>query len=150
MAPLHCHLRLIAKSARCFKHRAGENRARLGIDQQLRNAGRGQPLGIDCGDLSHVGLQFGEPRPVDDQRRMDVERIDRELLAKYVAGDPEEFLSAVRWNKNPTRWCSVGNMAAALQLLQPDAVELVDYRQACDDRGFALVSSAAIAMMGEP
>lgn len=108
----------------------------------------GRTFFVASSDLSHVGLQFGEPRPVDDQRRMDVERIDRELLAKYVAGDPEEFLSAVRWNKNPTRWCSVGNMAAALQLLQPDAVELVDYRQACDDRGFALVSSAAIAMMG--
>ncbi|MHC4448175.1 MAG: AmmeMemoRadiSam system protein B [Planctomycetota bacterium] len=108
----------------------------------------GRTLFVASSDLSHVGLQFGEPRPVDDQRRLDVERIDRELLAKYATGDPEEFVSAVRWNKNPTRWCSVGNLAATLQLLQPDTVELIDYRQACDERGFALVSSAAIAMMG--
>ena len=109
----------------------------------------GETLFVASSDLSHVGPQFGEPRPVDEQRRFDVERLDRDLLAKFATGDPEEFVSAVRWNRNPTRWCSIGNMTAILMLTEPEAVELIDYRQAYDERGFALVSTAAIALMAE-
>jgi len=79
----------------------------------------GQTFVVASSDLSHVGPQFGEPRPVDDQRRFDVERHDREMMGKFVAGDPEEFLSAFKWNKNPTRWCSIGNMTAGLQIAKP-------------------------------
>jgi hypothetical protein len=86
---------------------------------------------------------------VDDQRRIDVERHDRDMLANFLANDTETFMSGFAWNKNPTRWCSIGGMAAILQLVQPQAIELIDYRQAYDDRGFALVSSAAIALLPE-
>ncbi|MDY7108085.1 MAG: AmmeMemoRadiSam system protein B [Planctomycetota bacterium] len=106
----------------------------------------GETLLVASSDLSHVGPQFGEPRAVDDQRRLDVERHDREMMSKFVAGDPEEFLAAMAWNKNPTRWCSIGNMAALLMLARPRRVELIDYRQAYDERGMALVSSAAMAL----
>ena len=68
------------------------------------------------------------------------------MLAKFMTGDAEEFISAMTWNKNPTRWCSIGNMAAILELAGPDSVELIDYRQAFDEQGAALVSSAALVM----
>ncbi len=107
----------------------------------------GDTLYVASSDLSHVGLQFGEPRPVDEQRRIDVERHDRDMLANFLTSDPEAFLAGFHWNKNPTRWCSIGNMAAILELVQPDSVELIDYRQAFDEKGLALVSSAAIALL---
>jgi AmmeMemoRadiSam system protein B len=107
----------------------------------------GKTLFVASSDLSHVGPQFGEPRPVDDQRRHDVERHDRDMMAKFLTADYEEFLSAMRWSNNPTRWCSVGNMTALLMLARPESVELIDYRQACDPKGMALVSSAAMAVM---
>lgn len=107
----------------------------------------GSSFFVASADLSHVGPQFGEPRPIDDQRRHDVELHDREMMGKYVSGDAEEFLSAMQWNHNPTRWCSVGNMLTTLQLLSPCEVELIDYRQAYDEQGNALVSSAAIAIL---
>ncbi len=106
----------------------------------------GRTLYVASSDLSHVGLQFGEPRPVDDRRRVDVERHDRDMLANFLSGDADTFLSAFQWNRNPTRWCSIGNMTALLMLSEPATVELIDYRQACDDRGVALVSSAAVAV----
>jgi AmmeMemoRadiSam system protein B len=109
----------------------------------------GTSLFVASSDLSHVGLQFGEPRPVDDQRRLDVERHDRDMLANFLANDVETFMSGFAWNKNPTRWCSIGSMFAILQLARPEAIELIDYRQAYDDRGLALVSSAAIALLQE-
>jgi AmmeMemoRadiSam system protein B len=109
----------------------------------------GKTLFVASSDLSHVGIQFGEPRPVDDQRRLDVERHDRDMLSNFLANDAETFMSGFTWNKNPTRWCSIGSMAAVLQLAQPAAIELIDYRQAYDERGFGLVSSAAIALLEE-
>jgi len=111
----------------------------------LDDAG-GRTLFVASADLSHVGPQFGEPRPVDDQRRLDVERHDRDMMSKYLAGDPEEFVAAMRWNKNPTRWCSIGNMTTLLELTNPQTVELIDYRQACDEKGLAMVSSAAMVL----
>lgn len=107
----------------------------------------GRTFFVASSDLSHVGPQFGEPRPVDEQRRVDVERHDREMMGKFLTGDPEEFLSAMRWNNNPTRWCSVGNMAATLMLAKPESIELIDYRQAYDDKGLVMVSSAAMALL---
>jgi AmmeMemoRadiSam system protein B len=108
----------------------------------------GRTLIVGSCDLSHVGPQFGEPRPVDEQRRMDVEVHDRDMLAKFIGGDADEFVSALRWNQNPTRWCSIGSMTAALRLLQPETIELIDYRQAYDEKGMAMVSGAALVMMG--
>ncbi len=107
---------------------------------------KGSTFYIASSDLSHVGPQFGEPLPVDDQRKFDVERHDRDMLGKFLDGDAEAFLSAMQWSKNPTRWCSVGNMTALLQLKNESTLDLLDYRQACDEQGQAMVSSAAIAL----
>lgn len=109
----------------------------------------GRTYFVASADLSHVGPQFGEPKPVDDARRVEVERHDREHLGKFIANDAAGFLESMEWCKNPTRWCSVGNMAATMRLAKADEVELVDYRQAVDERGMALVSCAAVALLGD-
>ncbi|MDZ4832070.1 MAG: AmmeMemoRadiSam system protein B [Phycisphaerae bacterium] len=103
---------------------------------------------VASSDLSHVGPQFGEPVAVNDQRKLEVERHDRELMGRYLTGDPKEFVGACQWTKNPTRWCSIGNMTAALEIARPASVELVDYRQACDDQGLAMVTSCSMALLG--
>ena len=122
------------------------NEAFIDALRETLEAAGGKTFFIASSDLSHVGPQFGEPRPVDDQRRFDVERHDREMLGKFIEGDADEFISAFKWSKNPTRWCSVGNMAAVLQIAQPKELEMIDYRQASDEQGNVMVSSAAIAM----
>ena len=107
----------------------------------------GSTLFVSSADLSHVGQQFGEPRPVDEQRKFDVERHDREMISKFIENESDEFIAAMKWNNNATQWCSIGNMTALLNLVTPDEIELVDYRQACDDNGRALVSSCAMALL---
>lgn len=117
------------------------------LDEALQEAG-GTTLFVASADMSHVGPQFGEPRPVDANRKVDVERHDRDLMGVYLSGDAEAFLNRARETRNPTRWCSLGNMYATLRLARPHAVELIDYRQACDEQGTCLVSSAAMALVG--
>lgn len=108
----------------------------------------GRTLIIASSDLSHVGPRFGEPAVVDDERREQVESHDRNMLALFLAGDAGGFVDALTWSKNPTRWCSIGNMAVLLEVLGPELqVELIDYRQACEDDGSWLISAAACAIL---
>lgn len=116
-----------------------------GLRKVLDEAG-GRSLIVSSADLSHVGPQFGEPRPVDAQRRTDVERHDREMMERYLSGDVKDFLDAMRWSKNPTRWCSIGSMSTTLAASGAGSVELIDYRQAIDEQGLAMVSSCAMVL----
>jgi hypothetical protein len=102
---------------------------------------------VSSADLSHVGQQFGEPRAVDSQRKFDVERHDREMITKFIGNDSDDFVSAMKWHNNSTHWCSIGNMSAAIELVKPSEIELIDYRQACDEKGIALVSSCSMALL---
>ena len=64
--------------------------------------------------------------------------------------DPQalpRLIAQMRELKNPTRWCSIGCMTAAARLAKPSAIELIDYRQAVDEQGNALVSSASMALL---
>ena len=95
-----------------------------------------------------VGPQFGEPAAVDDERKSEVEQHDRDMLSKFLEGDSREFIEAMSWSKNPTRWCSIGNMAMLLDLAGPDGeIELLDYRQATHENGVAMVSASACALL---
>ena len=107
----------------------------------------GRTYFVASADLSHVGKQFGEPRPVDDRRQFDVEKHDREMMAKFINGDADEFIDAMKWNNNATQWCSIGNMSAVIQLANATSIELIDYRQWCDEQGNALVSSCSMALL---
>jgi|TARA_B100000959_G_C14994337_1_gene629476 hypothetical protein len=115
--------------------------------QEILQDVEGTTYFVASADLSHVGQQFGEPRPVDDQRKFDVEKHDREMMTKFIQGDADEFVDAMKWNNNATQWCSIGNMSAVMQLAKPNSIELIDYRQWCDDKGAALVSSCSMALI---
>ncbi len=107
----------------------------------------GRTLVIGTGDLSHIGPQFGEPRAIDEQRRFEAERTDRELLAAFAKGEADSFVSAVKWNANANRWSGVGVMACLLDIIRPTSVDLIDYHQhALDDQGAAMVASAGLAL----
>ena len=114
------------------------------LSQILKEVG-GTTYFIASADLSHVGQKFGEPRPIDEQRKFDVERHDREMMAKFIENDGDAFVEAMKWNNNATRWCSIGNMSALLKLAKPKEIELIDYRQTSDDPSI-LVSSCAMAL----
>ena len=126
--------------------------ARMGVDEFVDVLGTalaaegGRTLFVASADLSHVGPAFGEPAAVNEQRRREVETHDRAMLREFISG-PGSLVTKMRELKNPTRWCSVGCMTTAARLARPSAIELIDYRQAVDEQGNALVSSASMAML---
>jgi AmmeMemoRadiSam system protein B len=107
----------------------------------------GRTLIIGTGDLSHIGPQFGEPRPIDEQRQFEADRADRELLSSFTKGESEPFVSSVKWNNNASRWSGVGVMACMLDIIEPSIVELIDYYQhPLDEQGKAMVASAGLVL----
>ena len=103
---------------------------------------------VASSDLSHVGPQFGEPDPVDEQRREEVEAHDREMLGAFIQGDSESFVTALAERENCTNWCSIGNMSALLRLLGENReLELLEYRQAFDESNHWMVSASACAVL---
>ncbi len=112
----------------------------------------GRTLIISSADLSHCGPAFGDPKPLsgDDPEteaaRNTVLQHDMQMLDMVVKNKPAELMGAMAWQQNPTRWCSTGNLCAALMAVEPKEVKLLNYAAALDGQGMTFVSSAALAM----
>ncbi len=112
----------------------------------------GTTLVISSADLSHVGPAFGDQDPVAgdspqaQQMREKALNQDREMLQLLMEGKPDELMASMSWQQNPTRWCSIGNLVAAMKLTGASAMDLLSYSATVDAQGHALVSSASLSM----
>ncbi len=112
----------------------------------------GRTLLVSSADLSHVGPAFGDAQPLAgdtpeaEGMRNRVFQHDREMLELVRTNKPEELVAAMAWQQNPTRWCSTGNIVAALKITQPEEVEVFNYIAAMDEQGAGMVCSVSMAM----
>ncbi|HYE03736.1 MAG TPA: AmmeMemoRadiSam system protein B, partial [Phycisphaerales bacterium] len=112
----------------------------------------GRTLVISSADLSHVGSSFGDQTPVagDDPKAVEfrnkVVKHDQEMLQLVLQRKPAELVATLSWLQNPTRWCSLGNLVAAMLIADPAEVEIFNYGAALDQQGLAMVSSVAAAL----
>lgn len=112
----------------------------------------GKTLVIASADLSHVGPQHGDPKPLsgDDpeiaQARNRVVAHDREMLGHIGKGSADELISAMAWMQNPTRWCSVGCLSAMLKAVDADDIKMIQYTASMDPSGMSMVTSCAAAL----
>lgn len=124
------------------------------VKAAMREVG-GKTLVVASADLSHVGPQFGDQNPLagDEQsnpagvaaRNKAIEH-DRRMLEFLTKNKPGDMLAAMTWQKNPTRWCSVGNLVATMRIVEPKEFRLLQYTAAMDQQGMSMVSSCAAAM----
>jgi AmmeMemoRadiSam system protein B len=112
----------------------------------------GRTLVVSSADLSHVGPMFGDQQPLAGEGP-EVEALrnrvighDQEMLQHVVQAQPDNLVAAMAWQQNPTRWCSTGNIVAALKIVQPQRVELLRYMAALDQQGMGMVTSAGAVM----
>ncbi len=124
------------------------------VKAAMREVG-GKTLVVASADLSHVGPQFGDQSPLggDEQsnpagvaaRNKAIEH-DRRMLEFLTKNKPGDMLAAMTWQKNPTRWCSIGNLLATMRIVEPKEFRLLQYTAAMDQQGMGMVSSCAAAM----
>ncbi len=112
----------------------------------------GRTLIVASADLSHVGPAFGDQTAMAGEEgpgaeaRNEVVRGDLELLKHMTDNKPEALVSSMAWRQNPTRWCSIGNLAAAAAVVQPKETRLLHFHAALDEQGLSMVTSAAMVM----
>jgi AmmeMemoRadiSam system protein B len=112
----------------------------------------GKTLIVSSADLSHVGPMFGDRQtlagdsPEAQEARNRVLSHDQEMLAHIANIRPDDLVTAMAWQQNPTRWCSTGNLVAALMIAQPQRVRLLRYMAALDPQGSGMVTSAGAVM----
>lgn len=112
----------------------------------------GKTLIVASADLSHVGPMFGDKQslagdtPEAQEARNRVLAHDQEMLQHIMQAQPDNLIAAMAWQQNPTRWCSTGNIVAALKTIRPDKVELLRYMAAIDQQGMGMVTSAGAVM----
>jgi AmmeMemoRadiSam system protein B len=111
----------------------------------------GRTLVVSSADLSHVGPAFGDQQMLAgegpaEQFRNKVFQHDREMLEIYRQGKYEDLIASMSWQQNPTRWCSVGNMTAAMRIVGASGGEILNYGAAMDEQGMSLVSTAAMVL----
>ncbi|MEM0983065.1 MAG: AmmeMemoRadiSam system protein B [Planctomycetota bacterium] len=107
----------------------------------------GTTLIVSSADLSHVGPAFGDQQPLtSDEERSKVETHDREMLQHVENNSPDDLVSSMSWQQNPTRWCSIGNMTAAMRVVEPESIRLLHYAGAVDQQGTTMVTHAAMVM----
>jgi AmmeMemoRadiSam system protein B len=117
----------------------------------IREVG-GRTLVVSSADLSHVGPMFGDQQPMHgegsevEQARNRVVMQDQELLQHVMKARPDDLVASMAWLQNPTRWCSTGNIVAALKIVQPERVDLLRYLASVDQNGMGMVSSIAAVM----
>ena len=109
----------------------------------------GRTLIVSSADLSHVGPAFGDQvqlagdeAPAQEFRQKVIMH-DQELLGLIRDGKIDELIAGMAWQQNQTRWCSVGNIAATMKVLDASEVEIFNYAGAMDQQGMTLVTCFA-------
>lgn len=109
----------------------------------------GRTLVVSSADLSHIGKSFGDQTPFvgetpeSEAFRQRVVKHDQEMLGLIAQGKAEELVSSMAWQQNPTRWCSIGNIAAMLKITGTRNIQVLSYVVSADQEGVAAVSSVA-------
>ncbi len=112
----------------------------------------GTTLVVSSADLSHVGPAFGDQQSLagdsDEAKafRTQVATHDQEMLKMIVDNKMDDLIGSMAWQQNPTRWCSIGNIAATLRVIEPAKIDLLNYAAAMDPQGTTFVSSASLAL----
>ncbi|MEM8834953.1 MAG: AmmeMemoRadiSam system protein B [Planctomycetota bacterium] len=109
----------------------------------------GLTLVIASGNLSHVGQQFGDNVKLagDDEQGKQFQQQtagrDQEMINLLREGKASEFIAAMAWQQNPTRWTSTGTIAAMMLAFDGAKLEVMDYGGAIDPQGTSLITAAA-------
>jgi AmmeMemoRadiSam system protein B len=99
---------------------------------------------IASADLSHVGLRFGDSRPIDDGALAALKIRDLEKIGYLEKLDPAGFWAVVRQEKDSTRICGFPCIYTMLTLLGKGKGTLLHYGQMDDRQTGSAVSYASL------
>lgn len=112
----------------------------------------GKTLIVIAANLSHVGPAFGdkvklagEDKDATEARNR-VLNHDKTMLDMVINNKPNDLITSMMWQKNPTRWGSIGTMIAGMRLADSDNTQMLNYAGIGDQQGMSFVTTCAMAM----
>ena len=91
---------------------------------------------IASADLAHMGVKFGDPRPLNRYALDACFRKDREMLEMVAIQDKKGFLDHMMQEHDKRRICGFPPLTALLDLIPPSEGRLLDYKHSIvDDQG---------------
>jgi len=85
---------------------------------------------IASADLSHLGPQFGDPRPLEVSDLPSIAREDMEMLQWVTKGNPDGFYRHIMAERDRRRICGLPPIYAWLTLMEGKSIKLIKYSQA--------------------
>lgn len=95
-------------------------------------------------DLAHIGPQFGDEQPVDEDLGAQCKNRDLEMLQFALRQDPEGFYNFIQAEQDQRRICGLGPIDTLLRCLDDASGKLLKYDQWIDENGNGSVSFASI------
>jgi len=106
----------------------------------------GRTLFVASADLSHIGPEFGDEPLNNEARLQEVEARDRAHLSMLMNGELDRFLDSMTEAHNPTKWCTLGGMAAMWRMLEGSGrVSLLNYDQALKHPDYEDLTQCCVA-----
>ncbi|MDE2509470.1 MAG: AmmeMemoRadiSam system protein B [Planctomycetota bacterium] len=96
-------------------------------------------------DLCHVGPEFGDPLPLEDEQLEQVRGFDSAMLGYAAEGDAAGWFATASQVGNRLRVCGLAATYVFLHALGPTRGRVLRYDQAVDDRRTSCVSLAGMA-----
>ncbi len=98
-------------------------------------------------DLSHVGLKFGDPEGVNENRARDVRSADQRMLDQIATRDAEGFFNHFRADANARNVDAVTSVYVLMHTLGTEGVaEQIDYEQWKEEPTDSIVTYASVAI----
>jgi AmmeMemoRadiSam system protein B len=99
-------------------------------------------------DLSHIGPQFGDDRPVAVGDLHDIRHADLRTLKPAEALDKEGFWEDVALDENRRNICGLSAIYTFLSIMEASEGKLLKYAQWRDEQGLGCVTFASMVFCG--
>lgn len=128
-------------------HPAGDTHLNRFISTLRRATAGKKVLSVASVDLAHVGPTFGDPLPMDQARRQQLQVSDRTLIAAINEGDHARFYDEIAAVQDRNRICGFSSIYLMLRYLDgTHGVEVAYEHCPADDHDTSLVSICGLLL----
>ncbi len=105
-----------------------------------------KPAYIAGVDFSHVGLSFGDLTPPTLRQMKNLEEDELKSISYIEKMDADGFFTDVMKDQVKRRVCGLSPLYVMMKSMDAERAELLEYRQCCDNAGYANVGIAAMGI----
>jgi AmmeMemoRadiSam system protein B len=115
----------------------------------------GRTLVVCSANCAHIGMSFGDRVTLVGDSEESVkfrDRVlqhDKEMLHLVEQAKAQELVASMAWQRNPTRWKSIGPIAASFMITDAAKARILSYMIVGDDKGYAGIGCLSAVSVAE-